>query len=408
MSTSFNLIARTPQGTLTSLWIKAADAASATELIRERGMHVLRCEARSGDERSAVPQSPGRPGKGLGVGKKLDISLFAQELASLVTAGLSILEALNTLAEKETAGPRRTLINAVVHSITEGLALSTALERAGEFPPLLIATVTASEQTGDIATALLRYAEYQQSLQTLRDKVIGAAIYPLLLLGVGTLVVFFLLGVVVPKFALLIASSRTELPWSSRLLMSLGQFASGHAQYLLGFAAVAIGAVVVAARTAAKSGFKSGWIERLAFVGPLARQFRHAQLYRSTGMLLRGGIAAPRALQLSATLLGVDDQRRLHQAIALVQEGKDISSALKGAQLADHIASSMLAVAQRTGSLSDVLERIAMFYEARLRRSIDVGSRLFEPILMIFIGLVIGAIVVLMYLPIFDLASSLQ
>ncbi len=408
MSTSFNLVARTAQGTLTSLRINAADAATAIELLRERGMQVLRCDARSGDERSGELQSPKRPSLRRGLAKKLDISLFAQELASLVTAGLSILEALNTLAEKEAVGPRRTLLKAVVHSISEGLALSIALERAGEFPPLLIATVTASEQTGDIATALLRYSEYQQSLQTLRDKVIGAAIYPMLLLGVGTVVVFFLLGVVVPKFAVLIASSRTELPWSSRLLMSWGQFASGHAQYLLGFAAAAIAAVVMAWRTAVSTGFKSGWIERLSFVGPLARQFRHAQLYRSTGMLLRGGIAAPRALQLSASLLGVEDQRRLQQAIALVQEGKDISSALKGAQLADPIASSMLAVAQRTGSLSEVLERIAMFYEARLRRSIDVGSRLFEPILMIFIGLVIGAIVVLMYLPIFDLASSLQ
>jgi general secretion pathway protein F len=404
MSTSFNLVARTAQGTLTSVRIHAADAAAATALLSERGMQVLRCDARSGDERASMHINPQR----LTLAKKLDIALFAQELASLVIAGLSILEALNTLADKEAGGPRRILIKAVIHSISEGLALSIALERAGEFPPLLIATVTASEQTGDIATALLRYSEHQQGLQALRDKVIGAAIYPMLLLGVGTLVVFFLLGVVVPKFAILIASSRAELPWSSRLLMSWGQFASGKAHYLFGLAALAIGAVVVAWRTAANAGFKSGWIEQLPFVGPLARQFRHAQLYRSTGMLLRGGIAAPRALQLSASLLGVDDQRRLQLAITLVQEGKDISSALKGAQLADHIASSMLAVAQRTGSLSEVLERIAMFYEARLRRSIDVGSRLFEPILMIFIGLVIGAIVVLMYLPIFDLASSLD
>lgn len=406
MSTSFNLVARTSQGTLTSLRINATDAATATAVLRERGMQVLRCDARIGDERLGVPQSSQR--FSLSLPKKLDISLFAQELASLVTAGLSILEALNTLADKEVVGPRRNLIKAVIHLISEGLALSIALERAGEFPPLLIATVTASEQTGDIATALQRYAEHQQGLQALRDKVIGAAIYPMLLLGVGTLVVFFLLGVVVPKFSILIASSRAELPWSSRLLMSWGQFASGHAHYLLVFAALGICAVVVAWRSASHTGFKSGWIERLPFVGSLARQFRHAQLYRTTGMLLRGGIAAPRALQLSASLLGVDDQRLLQQAIRLVQEGKDISNALKGAQLADHIASSMLAVAQRTGSLSEVLERIAMFYEARLRRSIDVGSRLFEPILMIFIGLVIGAIVVLMYLPIFDLASSLD
>lgn len=399
----FDLVARTARGTLTSVCVEAADAASATLAMNQRGLQVLRCDARSSERLAAQRRPAGRR-----FAARFDMALFAQELASLVTAGLSLLEALNTLAEKESAGPQRALLMAVVDSISEGRALSTALAQAGQFPPLLIATITASEQTGDIATALLRYAEHLQGLQSLRDKVVGAAVYPLLLLGVGSLVVVFLLGVVVPKFAILIASSRAELPWSSRLLMTWGRFASANGSTLLACVALAVAAIVIVWRSAAAQGFKSGWIERTPFVGPLARQFRHAQLYRTTGMLLRGGIAAPRALQLSSSLLGADDQRRLLQAIKLVHEGKDISTALKSAQLADHIASSMLAVAQRTGSLSEVLERIAMFYEARLRRSIDVGSRLFEPVLMIFIGLVIGAIVLLMYLPIFDLASSLQ
>ena len=125
MSTSFNLVARTSQGTLTSLRINATDAATATAVLRERGMQVLRCDARIGDERLGVPQSSQR--FSLSLPKKLDISLFAQELASLVTAGLSILEALNTLADKEVVGPRRNLIKAVIHLISEGLALSIAL-----------------------------------------------------------------------------------------------------------------------------------------------------------------------------------------------------------------------------------------------------------------------------------------
>jgi general secretion pathway protein F len=138
------------------------------------------------------------------------------------------------------------------------------------------------------------------------------------------------------------------------------------------------------------------------------RQFRHAQLYRTAGMLVRGGIAAPRAFQLSATLLSTADQQRLHSAITLIQQGRSISHALAEAHLGDPVSTSMLAVAERTGALAEILERIAEFHEAHLQRSIELTSRLFEPALMIIIGLVIGAIVVLMYLPIFDLASSLQ
>ena len=138
------------------------------------------------------------------------------------------------------------------------------------------------------------------------------------------------------------------------------------------------------------------------------RQFRHAQLYRTTGMLVRGGIAAPRALQLGATLLGDADRDRLTRAVQLIYEGRSLSDALELSSLADPVATSMLAVAERTGSLADILERIAQFPESRLQRSIELTSRLFEPVLMIVIGLLVGGIVVLMYLPIFDLASSLQ
>lgn len=149
-------------------------------------------------------------------------------------------------------------------------------------------------------------------------------------------------------------------------------------------------------------------MDAVPFIGPTVRQFRHAQLYRTTGMLVRGGIAAPRALQLGESLLGDADRERLRRAVQLIHEGRSLSSALQAAQLADPVATSMLAVAERTGALADILERIAQFHESRLQHSVELTSRLFEPVLMIVIGLVVGAIVVLMYLPIFDLASSLQ
>jgi general secretion pathway protein F len=297
----------------------------------------------------------------------------------------------------------------LLQHVSDGLPLSGALAKhPGRYPPLMIATVSASEQTGDLSLSLRRYAEHQQSVRALRDKVVGATIYPALLLGVGLLVVVFLLGVVVPKFAVLIESTRKELPWSSQLMMSWGRFVAGHA-WELGTGALVLAIVVVTTvRRVLRDGAKARWIDALPFVGSTVRKFRHAQLYRTAGMLVRGGIAAPRALKLSSSLLGDADAVRLAAALRMIQEGRSMSGALHDAGFADPVAGSMLAVAERTGALAEMLERIALFNESSLQRSVELTSRLFEPVLMIVIGLVIGAIVVLMYLPIFDLAASLQ
>ena len=402
MDMTFDLVVRSPLGGVRSLEVSASDASAARAKAAQDGLQVLGCTPRSKPNASTTRAFSRR-------GQALDIATFSHELASLLDAGLSVMEALRTLAAKDNVEARRAMLMDVVRSISEGQPLSAALDsQPGRFPPLLVATVHASEQTGDLGTSLMRYAEHQQSIKALRDKVVGAAIYPMLLLTVGCLVVLFLLGVVVPKFAVLIESTRRELPWTSQVLMNWGRLVSTHAALVGALVAAGFVTLFLGARQVLRTGAKARWIEVVPLIGPTVRMFRHTQLYRTTGMLVKGGIAAPRALQLAANLLGEDDRGRLGRAVTLIQEGRSLSSALQDAQLADPVASSMLAVAERTGALAEILERIASFHEGRLQRSVELTSRLFEPLLMIVIGLVIGAIVVLMYLPIFDLASSLQ
>jgi general secretion pathway protein F len=399
MSARFELVVRRPTGALETLNVVAADAAAAAAQAAQKGLQVLRCE----------------PLRGMRIGSRgasrtaIDVAMLSQEMASLLGAGLSVSEALNTLAAKETSGARKALLLDVAAGVAEGLPLSAALSRRpGSFPPLLVATVAASEQTGDLATSLKRYAEHQGTFRVLRDRVVGAAVYPALLMLVGSLVVLFLLGVVVPKFAALIETTRAQLPWSSRLLMSWGRMVSAHPAVVGSVAMAVFVGLALLARQTLKTGGSARWIERVPVIGRTVRRFRHAQLYRTTGMLVQGGIPVTRALQLCRDLLGSEDRARLQQATELVQQGRSLSESLSTAKLGDPVAISMLAVAERTGTLAEILDRIAQFHEADLRRSIELTSRLFEPVLMVVIGLVIGAIVVLMYLPIFDLASSLQ
>ncbi len=402
MSASFDLVVRTPQGSVQAMKYAATDAASASAALAGQGMQVLSCVPGAAPWRSWA----GAPRE---VSARFDIANLAQELALLIGAGLSVIEALRTLEAREAHAPRRAVLRDVQRHVAEGQALSVALGNHPEqFPPLLVASVSASEQTGDLGTALQRYAAHQLSVRQLTDKVFGAAVYPMLLLVVGSLVVMFLLGVVVPRFATLMESAQRELPWSSQLLMAWGRMVAAHPLPLAVGSAALLLMAVLATRHLIRNGARSAWVDGVPVIGAIVRQFRHAQLYRTTGMLVHGGIAAPRALQLAADLLGARDRPRLQRALLMIQEGRSISDALAAAELADPVATSMLAVAERSGALADILERIAQFHEAGLARAIDLTSRLFEPALMILIGLVIGAIVVLMYLPIFDLASSLQ
>jgi general secretion pathway protein F len=256
--------------------------------------------------------------------------------------------------------------------------------------------------------ALRRYAAHLETLHELRNKVLGAAIYPALLLTVGALVVLFLLGVVVPRFAQLLEGAHRDLPAASSFLLGWGKTIAAHPWLFAAALAAAAGFLISQLLRAMRNGWQIAGLQRVWIIGPLVRMFRHAQFFRTSAMLVQGGIPALRAFTMCRLLLTAEDQRGLDAATREISEGKRIGPALAAVEIADQVALRMLEVAQRTGRLAEVLARIAQFKEAQLARAVTIASRLIEPALMIFIGLVIGGIVVLMYLPIFDLASSLQ
>ncbi len=393
----FEVVAVSPQGALLTERLRASDAANASEQIQLRGMRVLSCR----ELRSTGWQGLRR--------RRLDVGLFTDELAALLDAGLGMVDTLRTLSQKERDAGGRQALEAVTREVIEGLPLSAALANRGDvFPTLLVASVSASEQTGDLVSALRRFSGHLESMRMLRGKLVGAAIYPALLLAVGSLVVMFLLGVVVPRFAVLLEGASKKLPLASQVLLGWGKSVAAHpAIFLAGFISVVL-LIVFALLRAARSGWQIPGLQRAWLIGPLVRLFRHAQRYRTSAMLVQGGIPVLRAFEMSRRLLAEEDQLALDGARRQIAEGRPIGPALAHAQIADTVALRMLEVAQRTGRLADVLARIATFQEQALSRAIDLAARLVEPALMIFIGLVIGAIVVLMYMPIFDLATSLQ
>jgi general secretion pathway protein F len=370
--------------------LEAGSEAEARSLAAARGLPVL---------------SLRRIGRGR-ARSALSLLFFNQELLALLRAGIPLAESLEALAEKENRAGVRAVLKDLHASLSEGRSFSGALAAAPHaFPDLYIAIIRASERTSDLERALERYIAYQQQVDMLRGKLIGAAIYPVLLLGVGGLVVLFLLGYVVPRFAHLFEDFSGELPLLSRWLLQWGHAVQDHALALGVGALLLVAALVGAARTAALRAAAGRFLWRAPFIGERLRVFQLARFYRTLGMLLSGGIPAVTALGMVSGLLSLVLQGRLQLAIELIREGRGFTATLTKCGLTTRVAEHMLLVGERAGNLGEMITRAAEFHEDYTAREVEWLTQLFGPVLMLFIGCAIGFIVVLMYLPIFQLAE---
>jgi general secretion pathway protein F len=382
-----------PQG-VSVLALDAADEAHARLQAVAQGYAVLAVRARTAR---------------LFMADHFPLAQFSQQLVALLDAGLGLVEALQALAQKHQDDEARTVLSEVLEHLHQGHTFSAALERRpAAFPPLYVATVRASEKTGHLAAALSRYIAYQAQVDVLRSKLVTASIYPALLMLVGGAVTLFLLGFVVPKFTSIYADLGREQPLTSRLLMQFGGFLNQHAGAL---ALVALVAGTAMAYVMLNPRWRAALFARLPRIPALSERIRVVQLarfYRTAGMLLRGGIPAVPALEMVRSLLHARLRPGLDAAVREVREGKPLSRVMQAHGLATPVALSLLRVGERTGDMGGMMERIASFHDDEIAQWVDRATRLFEPLLMVFIGLVIGVIVLSLYMPIFDFAGSLQ
>lgn len=386
------------EDTLTAFALDALDAGDAASQAHAQGYTVI----------SVKPKAAWPVWRKPGLGR-FPLVLFSQELLALLEAGLSLVESLEALAEKELQPEIRKTLTHIIASLYEGHTFSHALQHSpANFPLLYVAIVRACEKTGALPEALSRYVTYQSQMDAVRRQVVSASIYPLLLAGVGGLVTLFLMVYVVPRFSHIYADIGGDLPLMSRLLMRWGQMLDANgAAILTGTLLVLFGLLYTATRPASKQ-----WLMRrlwqLPSLGRRLHVYQLARFYRSLGMLLRGGMPVVTSLQMVSDLLESSLRGQLALASANIREGHALSRAMEQYGLTTPVALRMLRVGERTGRMGEMMERIAAFYEEETARWVERFTKLFEPLLMMFIGLVIGVIVVLMYFPIFELAGSIQ
>jgi general secretion pathway protein F len=341
--------------------------------------------------------------------KDFPLVQFSQELLALLESGLALVESLETLAEKEQrTGVKKTLLQ-IVSCLYEGHPLSYALQQSeAKFPLLYVATVRASEKTGALTEGLSRYIAYHSQIDGVRRKVVSASIYPMLLAGGGGLVAVFLMVYVVPRFSRIYEDIGGDLPLMSRILIRWGAFLEAHGMFLLTGALMSLAALLYVATRPRFRQWLMLQLWRMPTIGMRLHLYQLAGFYRSLGMLLRGGMPVLPALQMVSDLLQMSLRGQLALAATSIREGHSISDSMERHGLTTPVALRMLRVGERTGRMGEMMERIAVFYEDETAQWVERFTKLFEPLLMAFIGLLIGGIVVLMYFPIFELAGSIQ
>lgn len=376
--------------------LEATSEANARRTAEQQGYTVLRVRARG------VGALQNRA-------SKFPLLFFCQELRVLLEAGLTLPESIETLARKETQPEARATLDSLLASLREGLPLSDAMaEMPQHFPSLFVASVRACETTGNLAEGLMRFSLYLEQVDVLRKRIVSASIYPALVLTFGALVLAFLLGFVVPRFSRIYEGRNMHLSTASEWLLWSGQLVEHHGLLiLLGVVATISTTVYVLMQPVVRAGIGLA-LTRLPQIGARFRMYHLSRLYRTLGMLLRSGMPVMSALGLVNELLGQTLQAHVAQARRLVSEGRPFSEAMDQCKLTTPVALQLFRVGEKSGRLEVMMERAASFHEEEMLRWVDAFTKLFEPLLMAVIGIVIGFIVLMMYLPIFELASAVQ
>ncbi|QSR71968.1 type II secretion system F family protein [Aeromonas jandaei] len=341
-------------------------------------------------------------------GKGFALAVWLQEMSALLEAGLSLVEALEALRDKS-GGPsstQRAVLEGLLNTLYQGRPLSLAMEQQpAVFPALLAATVASAEGSGQLPNALRRYQHYAVRIDTLRKRMIGALVYPSVVMIVGLGILLFMLFFVIPSFASVFESLDSLPPTAEIMLWWAGQVQTRGIEIVIGMTLLLIVGIILV-----RSSPVQIWLYKLPWRIPRIKEIAHwfvlARFYRSVGLLLAGGMPLLSALMLSRGLLPKDYEIRLATAQELLRAGQSVADTLAGQKLTTPVAERLLRAGEQGGNLSDMCERIAQFHDGALDQALEVFSKVFEPILMLGVGGLVGVIVTLLYMPIFELAGS--
>jgi type IV pilus assembly protein PilC len=371
--------------------------------LEEKGLYLLSVKA----GRLRLAGLPFKPARRRRV-PSTDFLIFNQELATLLKAGLPLVQSLDILRRRVPNPTLRGVLDDVHDRVRSGTALSEAFDAQQLFSGVYTASLMAGEKSGSLEQVIRRYVQHMKVLASVRSHVVSALIYPAVLLVLSALVVGLIVFMVVPEFADFYGQfgQGAELPLSTRVVVIISSNLVGSAGLIVVLLAAATAAVVLTFRQRAQRRRLHAAILGLPYFGPLARRFATAQVSRTLATLLSGGIPLVNALEIAARATGnlhIGDH--LTSVARQVREGRSLAQSLSEGGIFPHVAVEMIEVGESTGAMADMLNSVADFYDEENETSLTRFSNLVQPILLVVMGLVIAALLLSLYMPLFRLTS---
>lgn len=392
----------TPDGQIADREVRAFDRPAAREELARQGMHIFQEKRRKLTVDSFLPRSRGVPSD--------KFLLFNQQLLALVKAGLPIVQSFEIMLDRQRNPRFKEVLADVREKITSGVALSDAFESFGSmFPPIYSTSIRAGEKSGDLAGVLSRFIKYQKMIGALRKKVIGALVYPAVLLLLMSGMIFVMLTYVIPKFAEFYSGFDQELPAPTAFAISLSHAVRDNIVIAI---AAGIGAVAVA-KMFARSDAGALFIDRvklqIPFVGGVLTDFSIMQFTQSIGTLLAGGTPMVPAIEIASnSITNRYVAGRIGGIAQKVREGEPVWRSLEDTKVMSDLAIEMIKVGESTGAIVEMLANTSEFYDEVIEAKLSRMVALIEPVILVVLGAVIAGLLYAFYLPILQMSSKVN
>ena len=357
--------------------------------------------------------SPGKSSTGIGRSPALsttDVAMMTRQLATLLVAGLPLVEALGVMVEQTEKKTVKSLMADIREEIRGGASYSAVLERyPREFSQIYVHMVRAGEASGALDQILFRLAEFLEKQLALKHKVTNAILYPALMLIVGASVLFFLMAFVVPKITAVFTSLKQALPWPTVVLMSISHFLADYWALILGGVGLTVWAVRRAMKTEAGQLKADRWLLKVPLIGEVARMVAISRLTSTLATMLASGVQLLDAMDVAKRVM---NNRVLEHAVEgarqNIREGETIAEPLKRSGEFPALVTHMIAVGERSGEMEEMLRRIGQIYDGEVDRVITRFTSLLEPIMILVMGVLVFFIVVAILLPIFEMGQMVR
>jgi type IV pilus assembly protein PilC len=393
----------TPNGEVIEGDYVADNEARLRHELEDKGLCVLSLKAKGGLGGVTI----GLPGGGSIPSR--EFLIFNQELATLLKAGMPLVQSLELLKRRVTSPVFRAVLNDIHDRVRGGSALSDAFAaHAALVPGVYTASLVAGERSGNLETVLRRFVEYTRIVTTVKRKTVSALVYPAILLTLALVLVAIIVLKVVPAFSDFYQSFNSQLPLVTRIIVAISVFVRTEFFLILAVIAGITAALIAwAKRPGQKARFDRALLS-VPFLGDVARKFATSQMSRTLATLLGGGLPLVNALDISAKSVGNQFvARELEVVASRVREGVSFASALETSGAFPEVAVKMAEVGESTGALQDMLNTVADFYDEEISTAMERFVTLIEPALLVIMGIVIAGLLLALYMPLFQLNSVL-